>query len=74
MKKKLTIAFQGEKGAFSEAAAKHFFTGHPLVFKPNNTFEHAFKCIKQGKADFGVIPFKNTLTGSILENYDLLVQ
>ena len=74
MKRNLKISFQGEKGAFSEMAAKLFFAGTTLDHHPCTTFENVFKSVKSKKANYGIIPIENSLTGSIHQNYDLLLK
>ncbi len=68
---KVTVAFQGERGAFSEQAGLAFF-GDKMKPVPLWTFEEVFKSVKKGNVDFGVIPIENSLHGSIHQNYDLL--
>jgi prephenate dehydratase len=67
------IYYQGEKGSFSERAARQFFD--PLIpatglFK----FADVFQAVGGDPGAFGVIPIENTLTGSIHQNYDLLLK
>ncbi len=69
----LNIAFQGERGAFSEIAAKKMF-GENILISPSFSFEEVFIKVKNGKVDFGVIPIENSLYGSVFESYDLLLQ
>jgi prephenate dehydratase len=68
----LTIAFQGERGAFSEdAAIKNFRQINPL---PQPSLADVFEIVQQEKADFGVVPVENSQAGSINETYDLLLK
>jgi len=67
----LKVAFQGERGAFSEQAGYAFF-GDKMSAVPLPTFEDVFKYVKNGRVDFGIIPIENSLYGSIHQNYDLL--
>jgi prephenate dehydratase len=67
------IAFQGEKGAFSEDAACHFF-GNRIDPVPHKTFRDVFQAVASGSADHGMIPIENSLTGSIHQNMDLLLE
>ena len=70
---KWQVAFQGERGAYSETAVNRYFPeGSRAV--PHREFRDVFNSILQGKADYGVIPLENTLSGSIHQNYDLLLQ
>jgi prephenate dehydratase len=64
-------AFQGERGAFSEEAARKFL-GEGWLFLPCPRFEDVFQAVKEGRAAAAVIPIENTLAGSVHENYDHL--
>lgn len=65
------IAFQGERGAFSEEAARKLLPGE-ITLLPCARFEDVFRAVKQGRATGAVIPIENTLAGSVHENYDHL--
>ncbi len=67
------IAFQGERGAFSEIAAKKFF-GEKVKVSPSYSFDEVFQKVKNGEVNYGVIPIENSLYGSIFETYDLLLK
>jgi prephenate dehydratase len=68
----MRIAYQGEPGAYSEAAA--------LAFAPDATpvacrsFEDVFQAVTDGSVGRGIVPMENTIGGSIHRNYDLLVE
>jgi prephenate dehydratase len=66
------IAFQGERGAFSEEAARKLL-GPNVEVLPCPRFEDLFLCLKDGRAAGAVVPIENTLAGSVHENYDHLV-
>jgi chorismate mutase/prephenate dehydratase len=68
----LTVAFQGEIGAYSEEAVFQYF-GHSVTAKPSESFDSVFKLVEQGEASFGVVPVENSLEGSISRVYDLLL-
>lgn len=65
------IAFQGERGAFSEEAARKLL-GPRIRVLPCQRFEDVFRSLKNGRATGAVIPIENTLAGSVHENYDHL--
>ena len=68
----IRVAFQGERGAFSEAAAiEHFGTIESL---PHRTLADVFDAVERGQADRGMVPVENSQAGSINETYDLLVR
>ncbi|MFC1940658.1 prephenate dehydratase [Chloroflexota bacterium] len=68
----LTVAFQGEIGAYSEEAAFHFF-GSSIQVKPCESLDDVFKTVEKGEAQFGIVPIENSLEGSISRSYDLLL-
>jgi len=68
-----SVAFQGERGAFGEHAIHHWFAG-PVDARPVAEFRDVFASVLKGSTRFGIIPMENSLTGSIHENYDLLLQ
>lgn len=67
----MKIAYQGEPGAFSEAAARRIAPGASLV--PCKAFEDVFDAVVAGTAQGGVLPIENSTGGSIHRNYDLLL-
>ena len=64
--------FQGERGAFSEEAARKLL-GPAVQVVPCQRFEDVFRSLDQRKTDAAVIPIENTLHGSVHENYDHLL-
>ncbi len=67
----MRIAYQGEPGAFSEAAARRVDSEALLV--PCRSFEEVFDSVDAGPAAYGVVPIENSIGGSIHRNYDLLL-
>jgi prephenate dehydratase len=70
---RIVVAYQGERGAFGEHAIRHWFNGEVRA-QPVPEFRSVFDAVLQGKARFGMVPMENSLTGSIHENYDLLLR
>jgi prephenate dehydratase len=66
------IAFQGERGAFSEEATYQLL-GSKVRVLPCETFSATFRAVVSRKADYCLVPIENTLAGSVYENYDLLL-
>jgi prephenate dehydratase len=69
----MRVAFQGEPGAFSEAAAVQLL-GAGIRTVPRTTFDAAFQAIAEGAADALLVPVENTLAGSVVRVYDLLLE
>ena len=70
--KKTEIAYRGDPGTASYKACTHFFGDES--FRGIETFREVFEAVKTGSASMGMIPLENSLTGSIHENYDLLME
>src|SRR5712691_11092768 len=68
----MRIAYQGEPGAFSEAAARQVSADAQLI--PCKSFEDVFASVEGGPAGYGVLPIENTIGGSIHRNFDLLLE
>ncbi len=68
------IAIQGGYGAFHEIAAYGYFENEEIEIVPRNTFKDLFSALKQGKVDFGITAIENSIAGSILPNYNLLLE
>jgi prephenate dehydratase len=67
------IAFQGERGAFSEEAAIELLGEH-IELVPRPTFERLFDSLRENAADYILAPIENSLAGSVHRSYDLLVE
>lgn len=67
------VAFQGEAGAFSEAAAVQLL-GESITTVPCATFDAAFRAVPDGRADALLAPVENSLAGSVVRVYDLLLE
>jgi len=66
------VAFQGERGAFSEDAAAKLF-GKSIDCVPCMRLKEVFEFVSQDEVEFGVVPLENSQAGSINETYDLLL-
>jgi len=67
------VAFQGEKGAFSQVAA-HQLLGDNIEVVPCQRFKQVFEKLARGTVSSAVVPIENTLHGSVHENYDHLLE
>jgi prephenate dehydratase len=68
----LKVSFQGERGAYSEAAATLFFKD-TIETIPYPTFYEVLESVEVGRTDYAVLPVENSLEGSVPESYDLLL-
>ncbi|MEA2022126.1 MAG: prephenate dehydratase [Candidatus Caldatribacteriota bacterium] len=71
-KKKKRVAFQGERGAFSEMAAIRFF-GNSIDLLTCKSFQQVCQKVTAREADYGILPVENSQTGSINKVHDLLL-
>ena len=67
------VVYQGVPGAYSEQACLNFF-GPQVETEGLEQFEDAFLALKEGRADYAVLPIENSSTGAIRQIYDLLSQ
>lgn len=65
------IIYQGAPGSYSHSTGLGYF-GSETSFTGVHHFNEVFEAIKNGNAEFGIIPIENTLAGSVYENYDHL--
>jgi prephenate dehydratase len=69
----IRAAFQGERGAFSETAARQLL-GSRAETVPFRTFEEMFEAVSRAETDCAIVPIENSLAGSVHKNYDLLME
>src|SRR5258708_5642720 len=70
---RLKIAYQGVRGAYSEAALlKHFGADVEAVGFPFS--EQVFDAVESGRVDGGFVPVENSIAGSVGVNTDLLLE
>jgi len=65
------VSFQGERGAYSEAAAKSFFS-EQIETIPKSTFAEVLESTSNENTQYSVLPVENSIEGSVGESYDLL--
>lgn len=68
---KARVVCQGARGAFSHEAASSLFPGADPRFLA--TWEDVIEAVKNGEADYGLLPVENSSTGSVHEAYDLII-
>lgn len=67
----VTVAFQGELGAFSEEAVHRYF-GEGVTPVPRRGFPEVGAAVASRDVDFGLLPIENSLAGSVVGSYDVL--
>ena len=80
-KKTINVAFQGERGAFGDEAARTYFgqkeaqgARREVNPSPCKSFADVFRVVASGEVDYGLVPVENSQAGSINDVYDLLRQ
>lgn len=71
--KKLKAVFQGEMGAPDHKAARQYF-GEDIELSPLNSSRSVIESVTENKSDYGLIPLEHSMSGSVHENYDLLIE
>ncbi len=67
----MKIAIQGEPGSFSHEAATRLIPDAAIA--PYSLSAEVFRALANGEADAAAIPIENSLAGSVLEHFDLLL-
>ncbi len=67
------VLYHGVPGSFSHKACLQFF-GPEVPMQNCSSFREAFHRVDSEEATLGIVPVENSLTGSIHENYDLLLE
>ena len=65
------VAFQGERGAFSEEAALKLL-GPEIELVPRRTFADLYNSLDNGLADYLLAPVENSIAGVVQPSVDLL--
>jgi prephenate dehydratase len=68
---KTRVAFQGERGAFSEDAAIQLL-GEDIELVPRSTFSELYSTFKEGVADLLLAPVENSVAGVVQPSVELL--
>ncbi|MDX1494174.1 MAG: prephenate dehydratase domain-containing protein [Longimicrobiales bacterium] len=66
-----TVGFQGERGAFSEGAARALAPG--LRPEPRPSFVDVVHAVETGRDRAGILPVENTLAGGVTAAFDALI-
>lgn len=66
----MTIAYQGQPGAFGHEACLKFMPSHVPLPKPS--FQAVTEAVSHGESDFGMLPTENSCAGPVTEVQDLL--
>jgi len=69
--KRPRVAFQGERGAFSEEAALKLL-GEDIELVPRRTFADLYDSLDSGVADYVLAPVENSIAGVVHASVDLL--
>jgi chorismate mutase/prephenate dehydratase len=71
-KERVKVAFQGERGAYSESAVYTYF-GDEAEVKPCRDLTEVFESVDKQEVPVGVVPVENSLEGSVNQTYDLFL-
>lgn len=67
------VVYFGTSGSYTQQAMEACF-GTTIDSFPAETFREVMSAVRDGRADYGVLPIENTTTGGITDSYDLLVE
>ena len=67
------VSYLGPEGTYTEEAAKFFFKAANSLI-PKKTVDEAIEEVKNGSADYAVIPQENTIGGAVTNYVDALIR
>jgi prephenate dehydratase len=67
------ISIQGARGSYHDIVAREKFPDESEIIE-SDTFHQVFEDVKKGVVDYGVVAIENSIYGSFLENYDMLLK
>ncbi len=67
------VAFQGEPGSYSEQAIREHF-GTETATYPCRSFTQLFRAVENGRCTHGMLPVENSLAGTVISAYSLLIE
>ena len=67
------VSIQGYRGSFHDIVAREKFADDSEIIERSD-FREVFEDVRSSLADFGVVAIENSIVGSFLENYDLLLE
>ncbi|MDF2483908.1 MAG: hypothetical protein K0R46_76 [Herbinix sp.] len=67
------VAFYGERGAYTEQAMLEYFKTD-IDGQPMETFDEVMQAVRDGEAEYGVLPIENSSTGTLADIFDLLAE
>lgn len=70
-KENVRVVYQGLEGAYAHQAALEYFGNDVNCFHVER-WRDAMEAIKEGSADYAVLPLENSTAGIVNDNYDLL--
>ncbi|HBZ05379.1 prephenate dehydratase [Massilia sp.] len=72
LEKRVTVAYLGPAGTFSEQAVYQQF-GRAVEGLPCASIDEVFRATEAGSADFGVVPVENSSEGAVNRTLDLML-
>lgn len=69
-----TVAVPGSAGSFSAIAANSYFNAHNTDLVGASSFKEVFQLVEEGKAKYGVLPVESSMSGSLQQTHDCLLQ
>ena len=73
LEQKITVAYLGPQGTFSEAAVLKQF-GNAIGTEPVLSIDEVFRAVESGSANFGVVPVENSTEGMVSQTLDCFVR